>query len=297
MQLDFPTFPLYIARKRETEGKMEPLLYHWKLDAALPFRIDFQHLEKQFENPRRDMHAAVQRGLLLAGDLGTMREPYDFYWTASWEIHGGLKSENGAGLLLITFSPEILLNAVIGDKSPVRALLYLPFREKASLFRTPPVRKMTERLKIDLETMRKRDAPQQKIWLRIVDFVCDLAAALPRNERRKCPQERHELLMPVFEKLASLPRSPLTAAEASALCGMSESGFYRLFRDFTGLPFSSYELYFRLNCAAEELCRGELSIKQAAAEWGFFDTSHFSRAFKKQFGVSPSDYCAAGRKS
>ena len=103
--------------------------------------------------------------------------------------------------------------------------------------------------------------------------------------------------MPVFEKLASLPRSPLTAAEASALCGMSESGFYRLFRDFTGLPFSSYELYFRLNCAAEELCRGELSIKQAAAEWGFFDTSHFSRAFKKQFGVSPSDYCAAGRKS
>ena len=276
---------------------MEPLLYHWKLDAALPFRIDFQHLEKQFENPRRDMHSAVHLGILLDGDLGMMREPHDFYWTASWEIHGGLKSENGAGLLLITFSPEILLNAVIGDKSPVRALLYLPFREKASLFRTPPVRKMTERLKIDLETMRKRDAPQQKIWLRIVDFVCDLAAALPCNERRKCPQERHELLMPVFEKLASLPRSPLTAAEASALCDMSESGFYRLFRDFTGLPFSSYELYFRLNCAAEELCRGELSIKQAAAEWGFFDTSHFSRAFKKQFGVSPSDYCAAGRKS
>ena len=247
---------------------MEPLLYHWKLDAALPFRIDFQHLEKQFENPRRDMHAAVHLGILLAGDLGMMREPYDFYWTAAWEIHGGLRSENGARLLLITFSPEILLNAVICDKTPVRTLLYLPFREKASLLRTAPVRKMTEKLKIDLETMRRRNASQQKIWLRIVDFVCDLAAALPRNERRKCLQERHELLMPVFEKLASLPRSPLTAAEASALCGMSESGFYRLFRDFTGLPFSSYELYFRLNCAAEELCRGELSIKQAAAEWG-----------------------------
>ena len=146
---------------------MEPLLYHWKLDAALPFRIDFQHLEKQFENPRRDMHSAVHLGILLDGDLGMMREPHDFYWTASWEIHGGLRSENGAGLLLITFSPEILLNAVIGDKSPVRALLYLPFREKASLFRTAPVRKMTERLKIDLETMRKLDVPQQKIWLRI----------------------------------------------------------------------------------------------------------------------------------
>ena len=146
---------------------MEPLLYHWKLDAALPFRIDFQHLEKQFENPRRDMHAAVHLGILLAGDLGMMREPYDFYWTAAWEIHGGLRSENGARLLLITFSPEILLNAVICDKTPVRTLLYLPFREKASLLRTAPVRKMTEKLKIDLETMRRRNASQQKIWLRI----------------------------------------------------------------------------------------------------------------------------------
>ena len=56
-----------------------------------------------------------------------------------------------------------------------------------------------------------------------------------------------------------------------------------------GISFSLYELYFRLNGAAADLAAGA-EIKEIASDWGFCDTSHFSGAFKRHFGIPPSQY-------
>ena len=55
---------------------------------------------------------------------------------------------------------------------------------------------------------------------------------------------------------------------------------------------SPYQFLLRLkmNLAAERLQNPAALVKQVAAELGFADAFHFSRAFKKVLGVSPQGF-------
>jgi AraC-like DNA-binding protein len=58
-------------------------------------------------------------------------------------------------------------------------------------------------------------------------------------------------------------------------------------------PVSAYVLRRRLDECAKQLChtlwRGR-SITETAFDWGFTSTAYFTRAFKQQFGVTPTSY-------
>ncbi|OLS62358.1 transcriptional regulator FeaR [Pseudomonas putida] len=74
----------------------------------------------------------------------------------------------------------------------------------------------------------------------------------------------------------------------------SVRSLYRLFEEH-GESVSRYILRTRLTKVAHDLCCHTLrsqSITQIAFKWGFVDVAHFSRAFKRQFEVSPRDYRA-----
>ncbi|MEV7415447.1 helix-turn-helix domain-containing protein [Streptomyces sp. NPDC089919] len=60
----------------------------------------------------------------------------------------------------------------------------------------------------------------------------------------------------------------------------------------TGEHLSSYIRHRRLHEARVALGSpsGRLSISELAAHWQFADSSHFTRAFKKQYGQTPSEY-------
>ncbi len=49
----------------------------------------------------------------------------------------------------------------------------------------------------------------------------------------------------------------------------------------------------RLARARAELAAGTEPIMTIAHRWGFFDSSHFTRTFKSQYGISPREYRAA----
>ena len=56
------------------------------------------------------------------------------------------------------------------------------------------------------------------------------------------------------------------------------------------LPVGAYVRALRLNWAAERLAASRDSIAQIALQAGFYDQSHFSRTFKRQFGCTPLEY-------
>lgn len=84
-------------------------------------------------------------------------------------------------------------------------------------------------------------------------------------------------------------KAELTAAELSERAGFSVYHFYRLFRDATGLPVMQYVTRRRLLWATYEISLGR-KIVDAALDYGFDTAAGFYKAFRREFGCSPSSY-------
>ena len=82
----------------------------------------------------------------------------------------------------------------------------------------------------------------------------------------------------------------LRISELAALCKMTPEYFRALFRKFYGASPLKYINDLKLTHAAELIESGEYSITEVAGLSGFADASHFSREFKKHFGVPPVEY-------
>ncbi len=71
---------------------------------------------------------------------------------------------------------------------------------------------------------------------------------------------------------------------------ISHTKFNYKLKELTGETPGSFFRKFKLNRAARLLREGKHNVSEVAIETGFGTVSYFSVAFKKQFGVSPSEY-------
>lgn len=85
---------------------------------------------------------------------------------------------------------------------------------------------------------------------------------------------------------------PLALETVADAFYISKFHLTRLFKEITGLTFHQYILKKRLNWAKSLLLEGK-SATDASLSGGFNDYSHFSRTFKKEFGLSPREYMKA----
>jgi AraC-like DNA-binding protein/Tfp pilus assembly protein PilF len=72
--------------------------------------------------------------------------------------------------------------------------------------------------------------------------------------------------------------------------GMSRTSLHRKIKAITGFPPSELIRNIRLRKAAAMLLNQTESVSQIGYTVGFEDQSYFSKSFKKQFGVPPSEY-------
>ena len=72
--------------------------------------------------------------------------------------------------------------------------------------------------------------------------------------------------------------------------GMSRTTLYRKLKALTGGGPNPFIRSMRLKRAAQLLKTGKVSVSESLEHVGIFDHSYFSRIFKKEFGVPPSDY-------
>lgn len=88
---------------------------------------------------------------------------------------------------------------------------------------------------------------------------------------------------------ARAERAGYRASALAKQCGVSE----RHLRRFVRLRFRksprAWLAQTRLNRAAASLHQAKL-VKKAAAQAGFSDPAHFTRAFTRQYGVPPSEF-------
>ncbi|MCG6192345.1 helix-turn-helix transcriptional regulator [Leptospira sp. FAT2] len=78
----------------------------------------------------------------------------------------------------------------------------------------------------------------------------------------------------------------LSLSEVANFAQLSPSRFRHLFKEETGISFSSYKLWLKTQKAVRLLITNK-DIINAAHAGGFFDQPHFSRILKRSFGLSP----------
>ena len=85
-------------------------------------------------------------------------------------------------------------------------------------------------------------------------------------------------------------RTDALVAELAELCNLSQDQFRRNFLHHTGMLPKSYLEELKLRQSAELLFSTRGTVAEIAARCGYVDPYHFSRRFKRLFGVSPERY-------
>jgi len=81
--------------------------------------------------------------------------------------------------------------------------------------------------------------------------------------------------------------------DLARLCGLSRFQFLRRFTHSAGLTPHAWLVRLRLERACAALAAAKGSVAQVAADVGFYDQSHFNRAFRTAYGAPPSAYLPA----
>ncbi len=78
-------------------------------------------------------------------------------------------------------------------------------------------------------------------------------------------------------------------AELCALLNISRAQLHRKLKKRTGLSTSHYIRFLRLQMAREMFADPNLNVSEVAFAVGFSNAAYFSRVFKDQYGMSPSE--------
>jgi AraC-like DNA-binding protein len=82
----------------------------------------------------------------------------------------------------------------------------------------------------------------------------------------------------------------LSVRDLARLAALSQSQFERRFKKVLGVSPKEYLIRVRIRAACRRLEQTNWTIARVASECGFYDHSHFSHAFRRAMGVSPSAY-------
>jgi AraC-like DNA-binding protein len=99
-----------------------------------------------------------------------------------------------------------------------------------------------------------------------------------------CLRRADERVQRIIDFASTHLDEPLTLEKASAGIYLSGDRLRHLFVEQTGLAFRTYVLWLRLIHAVQLYSKG-MSLTEAAHSAGFADSAHFSRIFKRHFGL------------
>src|SRR5574342_741545 len=103
-------------------------------------------------------------------------------------------------------------------------------------------------------------------------------------------RDRADCIEDVMQYIREHISEPLNRETLAAVAGFSVPHFHRVFTAQVGESAASYIRRVRLERAARKLRMGAVNITEVALAAGYDTHAAFGRAFKRQFGLSPSEF-------
>ena len=112
------------------------------------------------------------------------------------------------------------------------------------------------------------------------------------NKRKHLFDEKQEALLVQLAKLVetNMDNPDFSVDHLCLELGINRSKLYSTIKEVSGMTLGHYILKLRLDKAAELLKKTDMTVTEACYRIGIESPSYFSRAFKAQFGVSPSEF-------
>jgi AraC family transcriptional regulator len=107
-------------------------------------------------------------------------------------------------------------------------------------------------------------------------------------------QDQADCIEQVMRYIRTHIQEPLDRETLAQVAGFSVPHFHRVFTAHMGESAISYVRRTRLERAARKLRMGAVDITEVALAAGYVSHAAFSKAFRQQFGLSPSEFRQLG---
>ena len=101
---------------------------------------------------------------------------------------------------------------------------------------------------------------------------------------------KYDELLETIERIKNNPEVEYSLDDLAHDASLSRSLFISRFKQLTGLPPYAYVLFCRMQKAKQLLRDDDSSITGVAYHLGFSSSQHFAMQFKRQFGMTPSQW-------
>ena len=171
--------------------------------------------------------------------------------------------------------PIILLTALSTDENVLEGT-----ESGADAYITKPFSPQLLMARI-LQLLNQREILRQKFG----KVPQEIRSAMLRNEQDSLFVKRLDSI--VYSRLGE---QDLSVDKVAGLLHLGRTIFYKKVRGTTGYTPNEYIRVIRLRKAAELLKEGEKNVSEVAYAVGFDNPYYFSKCFKEQFGMPPSQY-------
>jgi signal transduction histidine kinase/DNA-binding LacI/PurR family transcriptional regulator/AraC-like DNA-binding protein len=120
------------------------------------------------------------------------------------------------------------------------------------------------------------------------ETLAHVDAALERN--RELSDEAQHLVRQAMAYIHEHYAEPISRADLAQRVALSEDYLTACFRKELGVTPIAYINRYRVNQAQQLLLDTRKSVTEIALEVGFSDSGYFSRVFRREVGLSPTDY-------
>jgi AraC family transcriptional regulator len=140
-----------------------------------------------------------------------------------------------------------------------------------------------------LRAARELAAPDDLTPLSLEGLALEMVAAAARDAGTRIAPPRRQWLDELCELLDGV-RSPPSLTTIARTVGRHPVYVARAFREAFGCTIGTYVRRARIQRAEAALAGSTESLAQIAARLGFCDQSHFSKAFRRETGMSPAQF-------
>jgi len=157
-------------------------------------------------------------------------------------------------------------------------------------FTDPALASLLELLRGELKRRKPSRVFVRSIGQAMAAHLARNYAVLVRKPRRESPSLPGYKLHRITDWMAEHVADEFNLAQLAAQAGLSKFYFNRLFKSAMGVTPLRYHITLRMDAAKRLLRETKKTAAAVAGEVGYATPSHFARLFRRETGLSPSNY-------